>query len=167
MNQRALKEKTEVLSRLIILTKDLYQNGQLTEGQKGFMETMVGAAIFYLPSSIELYSGYISKRALESLQNNPNQTKLVKEHAFPRKMAGHFLYSSNNQDQITKDGCGLEKLYREKFGKFNLVLKSENNKLKKFQKKGVFVDEETAYAFAEIELVEFSEEQYRYFNFNN
>jgi hypothetical protein len=163
MNHLALKEKTEVLSRILLLTKDLYQNGQLTEGQKGLMETLIGAGIWYLPSSTELYSGYISKRALESLQNDPNNTKLVEEHAFPRKVAGQFLYSLDNEEFLTTDGSGLEKLYRDRFGKFNLVLKSENNKLKKFQKKGVFIDEETAYALAEIELAPFAAEEYLQF----
>jgi hypothetical protein len=160
MNQLALKEKTEVLSRILLLTKDLYQKGGLTDGQRGLMETLIGAGIWYLPSSTELYSGYISKKALASIQNDPSGTQLVEEHAFPRKMAGQFLYSMTNEDNLTPDGNWLEKLYRNRFGKFNLVLKSENYKLKKFQKKGVFIDEETAYALAEIELTPFSAEEY-------
>jgi hypothetical protein len=46
-----------------MLTRDFYHNGQLTEAQKGLMETLIGAGIWYLPSSMELYSGFISKRA--------------------------------------------------------------------------------------------------------
>jgi hypothetical protein len=86
---------------------------------------------------------------------------LVEEHAYPRKVAGQFLYSSQNDLLLTADGCALEQLYRERFGKYNLVLKSENDKLKKFQKKNVFLDEATAYALAEIELVPFSVEEFQ------
>jgi hypothetical protein len=161
MNHVALKEKAAVLSRIIMLTRDFYHNGQLTEAQKGLMETLIGAGIWYLPSSMELFSGFISKRALESLKNKPNHTKLVEEHAYPRKVAGQFLYSSQNDLLLTADGCALEQLYRERFGKYNLVLKSENDKLKKFQKKNVFLDEATAYALAEIELVPFSVEEFQ------
>jgi hypothetical protein len=85
----------------------------------------------------------------------------VEEHAFPRKVAGQLLYSIQDDELLTPDGSGLEKLYRERFGKFNLVLKSENNKLKKFQKKGVFLDETTAYALAEVELVPFTVEEFQ------
>jgi hypothetical protein len=161
MNQLALEQKTEVLSSILLLTKDLYQNGELTDSQKGLMETLIGAAIWYLPSSIELYSGYISKRALESIQNDPNNTQLTEEHAFPRKMAGQYLYSLANEEQLTPHG--LKELYRNRFGKFNLVLRSENQRLKKFQKNGVFIDEETAYKQAEIELTPFSPEDYLLF----
>jgi hypothetical protein len=161
MNQQSLKEKSAVLSRIIMLTRDIYQSGQLSEAQKGLMETLIGAGIWYLPTSTELFSGYISKRALESLQSDPIHTKLVEEHAFPRKVAGQLLYSIQDDELLTPDGSGLEKLYRERFGKFNLVLKSENNKLKKFQKKGVFLDETTAYALAEVELVPFTVEEFQ------
>jgi hypothetical protein len=125
------------------------------------METLIGAGIWYLPSSTKLYSGFISKKALEALREHPYETRLVEEHAFPRKVAGQFLYAPENQIHLTADGSGLAKLYKERFGRFNLVLKSENSDLKKFQKKGVFIDEQTAYAQAGIELVPFSAEAYQ------
>jgi len=161
MKTQSLTEKAAVLSQIILLTRELYAQGQLNEAQKGLMETLIGAGIWYLPSSTKLYSGYISKKALAALRENPNETRLVEEHAFPRKVAGQFLYAPENQTHLTPDGSGLEKLYKERFGRFNLVLKSENNDLKKFQKKGVFVDEQMAYALAGIELVPFSAEAYQ------
>lgn len=161
MNTDNLQQKTQVLSQVILLTQELYNSGKLTDIQKGLLETLIGAGIWYLPNSRDLFSGYISKNAYAALMADPLNTKLVEEHAFPRKMAGHFLFAPEMKEKLSDDGKGLEKLYKERFGKYNLVLKSENNKLKKFQKKGTFIDEETAYRLADIELVPFTIGEYK------
>ncbi|MBM3919317.1 MAG: hypothetical protein FJ344_07440 [Sphingomonadales bacterium] len=167
MNKNILKEKASVLSQIILLSHKLYSEGNLTEHQKGLIETLIGAGIWYLPSSTELYSGFISREAYESVIRDPLNTKLVEEHAFPRKVAGHLLYSQKEYfSELTPNGDGLLRLYWEKFGRFNLVLKSENDRLKKYQKKSVFVNEETAYKLAGIELVPFSVEEYVEFKRN-
>ncbi len=161
MNTTRLQQKTCVLSEVILLTQKLYADGGLNESQKGLMETLIGAGIWYLPSSKQLYSGYISKKAYESVMRDPLNTKLVEEHAFPRKVAGQYLYSQAIAGLLSTKDKTLEKLYLEKFGRYNLVLKSENDKLKQFQKKGEFINEETAYLKAGIELVTFTADQYK------
>ncbi len=163
MNKIALKDKAELLAQVILLTKELYDNPQTTPAQKGLLETIIGAGIWYLPSSTELYSGFISKKAYESLKIDPVGTKLVEEHSFPRKLAGETLYAESNYNKIKENIAHLEEVYREKFGKFNLVLKSENDKLKAFQKKGIFIDEEVAYKNAGLELLPFDIEKYKHF----
>lgn len=167
MKRELLKEKAQVMSEIILATVKIYNSGNLSESQKGLMETLLGAGIWYLPNSKNLYSGKISKKAYESLIKDPINTKLVEEHAYPRKIAGQKLYTEFIS-QVTSDGEGLIKLYSEKFGRYNLVLKDENNSLKKFQKKGVFLDEETAYSQAGIELIPFPmEELMKYKNRSN
>lgn len=162
MNKPVLKEKAEILSRMIISTKEDYFGEGVTEKQKGLLETLVGAGIWYLPSSVELYSGMISEAAYQAIQDDPYGTKLVEEHGYPRKVAGNRVYNEYF-DQITRDGRGLMNLYINSFGRFNLVLKEENGRLKPFQKVNTFISEEIAYQQAGITLVPFSAEQYNYF----
>ncbi len=56
------------------------------QDEKDFIETVVGAAIFYLPHPVnECFNGYSSMNALN---NALKEKKIVKEHLFPRKRAG-------------------------------------------------------------------------------
>ncbi len=93
----------------------------------------------------------ISYEALNRIRLDPS-AKLVEEHGFPRKVAGKKLMSEH-LEQLKKDNRILEELYINQMGRFNLVLKEENNKLKKFQKTTVFQDEASAYQSAGIKLV--------------
>ena len=77
MKRDLLKEKAQVMSEIILATVNIYNSGNLSESQKGLMETLLGAGIWYLPNSKNLYSGKISKKAYESLIKDPINTKLV------------------------------------------------------------------------------------------
>jgi hypothetical protein len=168
MNRIALKEKAEVLAKVITLTAELYHDHGLNEAQIGLLETLVGAGIWYLPSSVELYSGYISVNAYLSLKADPINTKLVEEHSFPRKIAGQKLYTKEIVNKLNNNSEYLSELYENAFGKFNLVLKNENDKLKAFQKKGTFSTPTEAYAAAGIDLISFDKSNYiRYKKFKN
>lgn len=158
MNHKKLNEKTEVLSQLITLTAELY-NG-VNESQKALLETLIGAGIWYLPSDRQiLFNGKISRAALEQLKADPKHTKLVEEHGrMPRKVAGKTLYTDYLQE-IDQSGNRLKDLYLTEMGKFNYVLKSENNRLARFQRAENFVDEETAYRLAGIEMLPISFEE--------
>lgn len=155
MNKIILEKRAYVLSKVVNCVADLYHNGELDEGQKGLIETLLGAGIWYLPSGKELFSGKISKDALNKIRLD-SEIKLVKEHGFPRKVAGKSLFHEH-LDEIKSDANKLHNLYFEKMGRFNLVLKEENNKLRKFQKTGVFKTEDEAYKLAGIKLVPLEE----------
>ena len=151
MNQLVLSKRAKVLSDTIIAISEIYHSDVLDEGQKGMLETLIGAGIWYLPSSKKMFSGMISIEALNRIRLD-SSVKLVEEHGFPRKVAGKKLLSEHLEELKINDRK-LEELYSNKMGKFNLVLKDENNRLKKFQKTSVFIDESAAYESAEIELV--------------
>ena len=153
-----LEKRALVLSQLILNTQEVYRNAE--ESEKGLLETLVGAAIWYLPNLPELFNQKISKAALESLEEKPSKTRLVEEHAIPRKVAGRLLYT-RYLEELEKDPSSLVRLYLDFFGRYNLVLKPENDRLKKFQRTAVFTTEEEAYKKADIELVDFSEKDYR------
>lgn len=158
--KKNLETRALMLSQLIINSAELYHTSE--EGERGLLETLVGAAIWYLPNQVELFNEKISKEAMISLETNPHETKLVEEHAIPRKVAGKFLFTKYLED-LRKDPCLMVRLYLESFGRYNLVLKEENDRLKKYQKAHVFVNEEVAYHLAGIELIDFSYSEYQEF----
>ena len=160
MNRLILRQKAEILSRMIISTREDYFSEGVTEIQKGLLETLVGAGIWYLPSSVELYTGMISEAAYQAILDDPYGTKLVEEHRYPRKVAGNRVYNEYF-DQITRDVRGLMNLYINSFGRFNLVLKEENGRLKPFQRVETFVSPEISYQQAGINLVPFSVDHYK------
>jgi len=92
MNRSTLKEKCEILEKVILALSKIYNDPITTDNQKALLETIIGAAIWYLPSSDELWSGMISSDALEELKLG-KKIPLTKEHKFPRKQAGRQLLS--------------------------------------------------------------------------
>ena len=108
MNKKNLKERAEILSQLVILASTIYKKDNISEGQRGLLETIIGAGIWYLPSSIDLYSGYISNAALESLESDPHNTKLVEEHSFPRKLAAEMLFKLEVVEKLISNNEHLE-----------------------------------------------------------
>jgi hypothetical protein len=174
MNHQLLEERAQVIIDLIRTTSSIYFHPETNEGQKGLYETLAGAGLWYLPSGLELFSGLISQDALESVEKTPTETKLVEEHSFPRKVGGRYLYEKYREKGESFTKKYFLELYKTKLGKYNLVLKKENDKLKKFQKvkKGTNREEffemvnsiETlSYSSAGIHLCEFSSNRYAKF----
>lgn len=174
MNHQLLEERAQVIIDLIRTTSDKYFHPDTNEGQKGLYETLAGAGLWYLPSGLELYSGYISHEALESVEKIPGETKLVEEHSFPRKIGGRYLYELYREKGESFSKEYFIELYKSKLGKYNLVLKTENDKLKKFQKlkrgtnKEEFFEivnniEIHSYRSAGIKLSPFTSNQYKNF----
>jgi hypothetical protein len=156
--RKNLETRAALLSQLICNNAALYQAS--APGEQGLLEVLIGNAIFFLPNTPELYSGKISEQALASLQSNLSGTKLVEEHGIPRKVAGRLLFTTYLED-LRKDPKALERLYLEQFGRYNLVLKKETDRLRKFQRASVFTSEESSYAQAGIVLQDFSLEAYQ------
>lgn len=112
------------------------------------IETMVGAGIWYLPSTKKmqlLWTGYKSE---ESIALNEES----EEHIYPRKLSAKKLLNIiwNEIDDPEKY---IEDLYYNELGRFHIVSKKENKRLVPFQREGVFVDWQTAYQQAGIKLV--------------
>ncbi len=160
MNDLVLEKRAYVLAKVVDCVSDLYHNCDLDEGQKGLIETLLGAGIWYLPSGKELFSGKISRAALLKITNNQT-INLVEEHGFPRKVAGKTLFHEH-LDNLKTDPRTLYNLYLDKMGRYNLVLKEENNQLKKFQKTQIFISEEEAYLSAGIDMVPVEQHHYAF-----
>ena len=79
--------KFTALHRLLEQIREPYANMQ-DPIQKSYLEVVIGAAIFYLPSLNIHFNGYISIAALKGYLN---QERRVKDHIFPRKLAAKKL----------------------------------------------------------------------------
>lgn len=107
---------------------------------KDHFETVVGASIFYQDASKKLFSGFISEGS--------NPEECIKEHKYPRKMAAKKLL-----ENVPSSFEELKKVYYSEYGVYNLVTKSENSRLRPFQKKNTFISPEESYKQAGIVLV--------------
>ena len=143
MNKSSDKRKQSKYQAFHYLLKqlaDFYKDAD--EAAQQLLETTVGATIFYLPTRKKLhYSGMISAEALES-------GKETQEHMFPRKIAATALLKSvPDTVQLLIDKC--DGLYL----RYHIVTPSQNKQLCPFQKHDVFVNPETAYFKAGIQLI--------------
>lgn len=112
------------------------------------IETTIGAAIFYLPSSkSRLWSGMIS----ESLKT-VDRDKWCADHMYPRKVSAMKLLSTD-WNTIEDPVQYLSDLYYNELGRFHYVTKQENARLKRYQDPASFVDPEQAYKLCGITLV--------------
>lgn len=132
-------KKMIVLYNMLCALSPLYIS-ETDEYIKDQYETTIGANIFYQDSSKKLFSGFISEGSIAS--------DCVKEHKYPRKMAAKKLL-----ENPPSSFEALKEVYYTDYGMYNLVTKSENMKLRPFQKKDTFVSPEDSYEKAAIRLV--------------
>lgn len=139
--------KFNELYNIILNLKEQWDNSD--EYGKSFIETIIGAGIYYLPITKKTHTGLISENGLLEPCN-----KLVKEHEFPRKISAKLLLESppNTLDEFIE-------LYYTKYGLWNLVTKKENTILRKFQKSNIFETPKLAYGKANIKLIKYDNKQ--------
>ncbi len=119
---------------------------------QSLMETMVGAAIWYIPKTIDAWTGKISLEAIKSFHPTSMPIpKLSEEHIFPRKLAGRELLKDKKLTQ-----AGFQKLFRNVYGKLHYVTPLENKRLVAFQKGDIFFDTKNIYRTAKITLIKIS-----------
>src|SRR5688572_17164277 len=90
-----LKERCEILEKIIDSISNTYKDKNITPDQKTFIETIIGAALWYLPHTHKYWTGRISKDAKEALTLN-RKSNLTKEHQYPRKLAAKELLSATD-----------------------------------------------------------------------
>lgn len=134
-------DKFNVLFKLLNEIRPIWCNSN--DYEKGFIETIIGAAIYYLPTNKKTFSGYISENCLLV-----EKSQRVVEHQYPRKISAKELLK-NNPQSVNE----LKELYLTKYGLWNWVTKKENTSLKKYQKDGVFINPIDSYTKANIKLL--------------
>tara|TARA_B100000965_G_C19102799_1_gene545611 strand:- start:48 stop:494 length:447 start_codon:yes stop_codon:yes gene_type:complete len=142
-----VKNKCKGLLKLITGIQKFYKSAN--DDNKRFIETTIGAAIWYLPKdNTVLFTGKISKEAIKKKEKS-------EDHLYPRKIAAKELLNID-WDKKDKPVDVIASLFIKKYGKFNYVSKSENKKLIKFQKSEIFKSSEKAYNDAGVELVDYN-----------
>ena len=150
-------DKAEAIARTVISQQSFYNSQDCNKNHRQLLETMVGAAIWYLPTPPELYSGNTSSAALEKLQkaDDPSVVKITKEHLYPRKVAARELFQLD-WSCFSRPYMKMQQLYLEKYGRFNYVLPEENKRLVKHQKAENFVSPQHSYEQAGVKLLKVS-----------
>ena len=143
MNFDKLEKKCKTLEKVIRQLSPIYKQTN-DHKQKDYLETIVGAAIWYLPTGQNLYSGKISEKAIAEVKNGKKWSQLTKEHIFPRKKAGRDLLKNLNKES-------LQNAYINQYGRYHLVTSKENKELVKFQKENDY-NWEKAYKEVKIKL---------------
>lgn len=122
--------------------------------QRDLIETMIGAAIWYIPKPRAAWTGKISLEAIKSF--GPAATtkpRLSEEHVFPRKAAARKLLTKPPSFST------FRRLYREQYGKLHYITSLENRLLIQFQKANIFKEEKDIYKNAGIKLITISAEE--------
>lgn len=154
---KKITERCQILEKVIIDVAKTYFDENTNDDQKKLIETMIGAAIFYLPQGDKYWTGKLSKEAIEKLKQDP-KTKITKEHQYPRKIAARDLLEKYKEISSGKES--ILNLYESEYGLFNYVLPQENKRLAAFQRDSVFVDIETSYNKAGVELISITVEEF-------
>ena len=136
-----------VLSEVILAIRPVYLRA--AKPQQALLETMIGAAIWYIPKPVDAWTGKISKEALAQLHpaSGTKKVRLSEEHVYPRKIAAKRLIQ--NVDLTAK---GMEAIFREEYGRLHYITPEENKAAIRFQKSDVFTTPEEVYRQAGIEL---------------
>lgn len=115
-------EKYEALSKLLMPIRRVYRKLNI-DIQKRYIETVIGAAIFYLPQSRQNFSGFASIGAIKQYLTKGN---LVKDHIIPRRKSAMEILKSN------MDAKEVERQYEKHFSKYMFVSSKENHALKNY-----------------------------------
>jgi hypothetical protein len=157
----ALKERCDVL--VGIIEGASLQYARLSRGQKDYLETIIGAAVFYLPTPIELWTGKVSVGLLKSYHPDSGVTKPkqpTKDHEYPRKIAAAELLSKVRWHELTDKTTRLMTEYRTRFGRYHYMTSKENHTLKWLLKNDGFTTPQDGYDKAKIVLVAVSREEW-------
>ncbi len=131
-----LTQRCEVLAEVVLALRRVYQGEKdVSDTQKHLLQTIIGAAIWYLPACDGLFSGWISANALEEWKKNGKRVAtLTKEHRYPRKHAGADLLKAKGSELSGKE---ILDRYKRRWGRYNFVTKKENRSLVPFQRKSM------------------------------
>jgi hypothetical protein len=140
MKQTTL-EKFKIFYQTVKQLAPLYRDSSAP--QKQFLETTVGAAIFYLPTiKAEHFTGQISEEAKRTGEH-------VQEHLYPRKWVAQQLLLNPPESEAE---CIWD--MNSKYLTYNLTTKAENRRLVPHQKVDVFVSPTRSYELANITLTD-------------
>ncbi len=151
-----LRQRCTVLIEIAKSLGILYRDVNAPTTQKHYIETILGAALWYLPTSRELWTGDISLQALRDFHPDSGiaKPKLTEDHVFPRKVSAVELMKRSWDDQDQPEM--MLELYLKRYGLYNYVTPLENKRLVKYQKTHVFKAPADSYQLANVRLIRIS-----------
>ena len=123
---------------------------EAADPQKALIETMIGAAIWYVPKPAHAWTGMISDAALKAFHPHSGvaRPKISEEHMYPRKVAAKELLRQN-----TLDAEKMLQAFINSYALVHYITPDENKMVTRFQKTSVFKSPEEAYQLAGIHFV--------------
>jgi hypothetical protein len=151
-----LEEQCEVVAALIVAMRPVYRSA--TASQRALLETIIGAAIWYIPKPARAWTGKISLGALKAFHptSGLERPRSSEEHVYPRKVAARLLLED---ESLT--GATLAELFRERYGRVHFITSEENKAVQPFQRASVFSTPDEAYVRAEITLIGLTDAELR------
>jgi hypothetical protein len=151
-----LCEQCDVVASMIIAMRPVYESASVP--QRALLETIVGAAIWYIPKPVRAWTGRISHGALKAFhpESGNSRPRLSEEHVYPRKVAARILLSD-----MALTGESMAHQFREKYVRVHLITSEENKAVQRYQRAGVFSSPDEAYALAGITLIELTDDALR------
>ncbi len=148
-----MRDKAEVIARTVVSQVDFYHSADCNANHRQLLETMIGAAIWYLPQGQLFWTGRVSVGALYAIaeSSEPQRVKLTQDHEYPRKMAANQLFNVD-WSEVPDATEFIITRYVEVYGRFNYVLPVENKKLVPYQKIDRFRSPMQSYRQAGVEL---------------
>jgi hypothetical protein len=151
-----LREQCDAVASMIVAMRPVYEAA--SPSQRALLETIVGAAIWYIPKPVLAWTGQISRGALQAFhpESGNSRPRLSEEHVYPRKVAARLLLSD-----MSLTGESMAHQFKEKYGRVHLITSEENKAVQRHQRVGVFISPDEAYKLAGITLVQLPEDALR------
>jgi len=146
-----IKSRCNVLANIINSIKEIYYSSD--KNQKAFIQTIIGAAIWYIPKPKDCWTGMISKKLIKNFFSiDGKKIKISEEHVIPRKYAAKELLEE--KQVLTPEY--VEEKYKKEYGILNYITSGENKKVIKYQKTSEYNKNylNEPYEKAEIYLIE-------------
>jgi hypothetical protein len=148
-----IRDRCKIIADIVNNIREIYRN--CNENQKAFIETIIGASIWYVPKPKDCWSGYISEEAINQFKEN-GKSKISEEHIIPRKIAAKKLLEIN--ELLTTEY--VREIYLSKYCKLHYITPEENKKAIKFQKANIYDEDNPGevYNRAGIKLIKIDKE---------
>jgi len=144
---KRVEQRCAILSEVVRSVRPVYEKSD--PDQAALIETMIGAAIWYVPKPVNAWTGRISIAALQAFHRDKGTAKLSEEHVYPRKVVARLLLKDESLDQRS-----MFVSFTEKYGRLHYITPQENKAVQTFQRVDRFTTPDEAYQKAGIVLVE-------------
>lgn len=152
-NQRLKKieERCHALAEILKAVRPIYRYASSEE--KRFIETIIGAAIWYIPAPPDAWTGYISAETVKLFGSENDRPTISEEHVIPRKIAARKLLTKSIS------GRALMTVFCKKYCKIHYITPRENKILMRFQKEPTFIASSKIYQKAGIRLLKITSKE--------